>query len=500
GRRIRIESSAGTDVEIERDAMGEPIRMACNRFEARITRDLLGFPIELELPGDVRALWQRDSLGRPVRHDVRSHEQQARIRSYHWAPLFELTMVVDAMHGPVRYEHDVLSNLVAARYDDTVEQRICDAVGNLFKERDKSDRQYGPAGQLLDSAEARNTYDAEGNLVEKIDKTGQAWRYAWAADGTLSAVRRPDGNMVQFAYDAFGRRISKHCLGRTTHWTWDGNKPLHEWTDGASDDGLHGTAARPITWLFEPETYKPMAKLSDKTESIVTDHIGAPTLMLDAEGTRTWSADLSTYGEVRELEGDRFACPFRWPGQYEDAETGLYYNRARYYDPVAGQYTSQDPIRLHSREYNFYRYVSDPLEQYDPLGIDWNYHLTDSNGNTYYHGRASDNDTMAGVARRHAANEGTDGVRFGAGDTMTQITPSGTAYDAVRGIEQRGIAENALLGRNSGLARGNLINGMSEARQASPTGQARLRAADDILDGRRASEMPALNTLAARVC
>ncbi|MFC5446615.1 RHS repeat-associated core domain-containing protein [Rhizobium halophytocola] len=41
-----------------------------------------------------------------------------------------------------------------------------------------------------------------------------------------------------------------------------------------------------------------------------------------------------------------YDCPWRCPGQYEDAETGLYYNRHRHYDPLAGQYASPDPIGL----------------------------------------------------------------------------------------------------------------------------------------------------------
>jgi RHS family protein len=43
-------------------------------------------------------------------------------------------------------------------------------------------------------------------------------------------------------------------------------------------------------------------------------------------------------------------CPFRYQGQYEDSETGLYYNRFRYYDPSTGAYISQDPIGLAGKQ------------------------------------------------------------------------------------------------------------------------------------------------------
>ncbi|WP_147278242.1 RHS repeat domain-containing protein, partial [Porphyromonas macacae] len=59
----------------------------------------------------------------------------------------------------------------------------------------------------------------------------------------LKSVKRPDGEVVSFEYDPLGRRISKRYKGTTTRWVWDGNVPLHEWTDeekreGAGDENL----------------------------------------------------------------------------------------------------------------------------------------------------------------------------------------------------------------------------------------------------------------------
>lgn len=61
-------------------------------------------------------------------------------------------------------------------------------------------------------------------------------------------------------------------------------------------------------------------------------------------------------------------CPWRWPGQYEDEETGLFYNRFRYYDPGAGRYVSQDPIGL-TGGVLLYGYVADPFAWVDPFGL-----------------------------------------------------------------------------------------------------------------------------------
>jgi RHS repeat-associated protein len=130
-----------------------------------------------------------------------------------------------------------------------------------------------------------------------------------------------------------------------------------------------GERSAPITWLFEPESFAPMAKLcGEQQHPILTDHLGTPVLMADANGTVLWRAEISAYGELRDQEGERHACPFRWPGQYEDAETGLYYNRFRYYDPEAGQYASQDPIGVWGG-LRLYAYVGDPLGRVDPWGL-----------------------------------------------------------------------------------------------------------------------------------
>jgi RHS repeat-associated protein len=131
-----------------------------------------------------------------------------------------------------------------------------------------------------------------------------------------------------------------------------------------------GSRQRPITWLFEPESFTPLAKLvADEQLSIVCDHLGAPIAMHDASGAQVWSAQLGTWGDLRRQQsGTAGACPFRWPGQYEDAETGLYYNRFRYYDSEAGQYVSQDPIGL-AGGLALYAYVPAPLRGRDPMGL-----------------------------------------------------------------------------------------------------------------------------------
>ncbi|CAA0224537.1 conserved hypothetical protein [Tenacibaculum maritimum] len=95
-----------------------------------------------------------------------------------------------------------------------------------------------------------------------------------------------------------------------------------------------------------------------------------PIQAYDARGNIVWECELDIYGKVRNLHGEKTFIPFRYQGQYEDIETGLYYNRFRYYSPDTGTYISQDPIGLLGNNPNFYAYVSDVNIEVDFFGLD----------------------------------------------------------------------------------------------------------------------------------
>jgi RHS repeat-associated protein len=97
------------------------------------------------------------------------------------------------------------------------------------------------------------------------------------------------------------------------------------------------------------------------------DHLGTPQVMTDDQGEVVWQADYLPFGQadvVGTVENS-----FRFPGQYLDAETGLYYNYFRYYNPGTGRYVTPDPIGL-AGGINLYLYVAnDPINLIDPYGL-----------------------------------------------------------------------------------------------------------------------------------
>ena len=374
--------------------------------------------------GGVTVRTERDCFGREIRKSVRSGGIEKGAYRYQWGIANRLLSKENELTGTVtRYDYDRFDFLIRQETmqgsETDVIYRVPDFVGNLFETPDRKDRKYGAGGKLLEDPDCFYHYDDEGNLVfrefkqlqetgvkfdyKRMEKergirclaTGTGWFYEWTSNGMLKKVIRPDGRPVEFRYDALGRRTAKRYFGKITRWVWNGNVPLHEWSYKAiglqSDEEENIPPKEPVeditTWVFEAGTFVPTAKIQDgKQYSIVSDYLGTPIQMYDEKGYKTWECTLDIYGKVVNFEGFFLNdCPFRFQGQYEDKETGLYYNRFRYYSPETGSYFSQDPIRLYSSNPTFYGYIYDTNIGVDIFGFTGTYMFTD--GKKWYIGK-----------------------------------------------------------------------------------------------------------------
>ncbi|WP_411510907.1 RHS repeat-associated core domain-containing protein [Escherichia coli] len=99
------------------------------------------------------------------------------------------------------------------------------------------------------------------------------------------------------------------------------------------------------------------------------DHRGLPLALISTEGATAWCAEYDEWGNLLNEENPhQLQQLIRLPGQQYDEESGLYYNRHRYYDPLQGRYITQDPIGLKGG-WNLYTYPLSPVNSMDPLGL-----------------------------------------------------------------------------------------------------------------------------------
>ncbi|MFS3861204.1 RHS repeat domain-containing protein [Proteus mirabilis] len=235
------------------------------------------------------------------------------------------------------------------------------------------------------------------HIIKKIVHTRgfrpREWRYLWNTQNQLTACFTPKGDCWHYTYDAFGRRLSKtktvdsdlahidplfpQIKPKITTWRylWSGDQLIEE-TPIYADGTL--AVSQQIQWLYQPGEITPTARYQQgKLHYVVTDHQGTPREIFSEGGQASWAGRLNTWGQMQfwryregkaENDPNYTECPFRFAGQYEDEESGLYYNRFRYYDRETGQYLSPDPIGLLGG-FNPYGYVHCPTGYIDPFGL-----------------------------------------------------------------------------------------------------------------------------------
>jgi len=258
------------------------------------------------------------------------------------------------------FQRDARGRLAdAARPGAPVEHLAPDVTGNLAGGPLDDSREYGAGGRILRAGEVRFQHDPDGQLVEATRPDQSAWRYQFGASGLLDAVVRPDGQTVAFAYDALGRRVSKTAGDAARRFIWDGNTPVHELSS------TEGT----ISWVFEPGTMYPLARQAgEATVGVARDYLGTPEALIADDGQVKTVAFTATGLPADAATSATTELPWRYEGQYADEETGLHYNRFRYYDPRLGRYISKDPLGVLGG-LNVYAYVADPTATTDPFAL-----------------------------------------------------------------------------------------------------------------------------------
>ena len=224
--------------------------------------------------------------------------------------------------------------------------------------------------------------------------------YEWDAFGRLTAARISTQNRqshARYYYDALGRRIAKEVDGERVIFGWEGDQLAYETDGNRSTHYVYepGTSV-PVVQFLRPgigmptPTHDDTNRYAPESDALQRhprrqgdasvfyyhcDQIGTPLMLTDEAGEVVWEASYRAWGHAQEViarasraAGATPRNPLRFQGQQFDDETGLHYNRLRYYDPQLGRFISEDPIALHGGV-NTYQYAPNPVAYIDPLGL-----------------------------------------------------------------------------------------------------------------------------------
>lgn len=193
--------------------------------------------------------------------------------------------------------------------------------------------------------------------------------FTWNAAGQLSSLAGAQGT-TSYAYNGFGQRVRKTTGQKSRFFVYaeDGTSILGEYWQGAP-----GTPVGNVYEIVYLEGI-PVAVMSGvQVYYVQTDQLNTPRIIKNAAGGVVWRWDSDPFGGGLANSNPsglmQFEFNVRFPGQIYDAESGLHYNNARYYDAITGRYISSDPIGL-AGGINTYGYVmGNPISFSDPTGL-----------------------------------------------------------------------------------------------------------------------------------
>lgn len=355
GNRTQMSAGAGNTTGYQYDAVNRLTRLTDRTGAAyAYGYDAVGALTSRALPNGVTSVYSYDLMNRLTR--LRHAKLAAAIADYQFqvTPVGNVTRIAEPS-GAHSYAYDAVDRLTSATHPSLpAESYTYDAVDNRTSSHRAKAYTYQPVNRLASADDLLYTYDANGNLTSKTEGAGR-WVYGWDYENRLTQVTRPDGQVITYKYDALGRRVERGKGAEWTRFTYDEEDVV---LDVASD----GSTVEYVNGLARDEK---LARRDGRgTHYFIADHLGSTRALTDASGAVVERLDYDSFGDGAGSAVTRYG----YTGRELDADTGLLYYRARWYDPQTGRFLSEDPSEFDGG-FNWYAYVGgNPLSFNDPDG------------------------------------------------------------------------------------------------------------------------------------
>ena len=292
-------------------------------------------------------------------------------RRYRYSPEGDLSAVTDSVQGETTYRYDGAHRVTGVqRPGEAFEPIDLDPAGNVLRMPGLTGVRMLDGNRLTAANGERFEYDRRNHIAVRATATGET-RYHYDSRDFLIRVERTGEPDWTAGYDPLGRRVWKAWGdGQRVEYFWDTDRLIAERdASGRFRVYVYADHFAMVPMLFVEYASADADPADGMRYFVFTDQIGTPTRVEDDRGEAVWSARIDPYGRATVAPGGVLDFSFRFPGHWFDAETGLHYNRFRYYDPALGRYLQSDPIGL-AGGLNLYGYCDgNPLVRVDVLGL-----------------------------------------------------------------------------------------------------------------------------------
>lgn len=235
---------------------------------------------------------------------------------------------------------------------------------------------YTPTGNRLDKVRSGSTtgpivysfeYDANGSMTGKLNGAGTKLVHLEYDQRRLAKVMGVNNQVsgLSFDYDANAYRIQKQSAAGTKRYLLEGEhlEVVYNGNNQVTATYLRGAVIDEVINGFEKNASGVM-----ENRTFHHDQVNSVVALSDHNGSKVQSIAYGPFGESLGTATGSSQNAMQYTGREKDGETGLYYYRARYYDPEIGRFVSEDPAGV-GGGINFYSYVgNNPLILNDPSG------------------------------------------------------------------------------------------------------------------------------------